>query len=520
MNRYNKILRIAIGLLCMVSLLVISCEKQKDQLSPMRMFMPGSFDILSATSYAFITWDPSLFINSTDTTVHYTVQVSKDSTFSNPPFFTVRTDTTGVKLTDDTLQVRQRYFVRVKTNEQKDRPESKWIRSPAFQIQGIQLMLPRETAVQATKVLLKWVATSGISQFIFTADSTKDTIQVNISEQEATMGMKIVENLQPATSYHVEMYKGRKSVGFDNFKTKVSLGNAIIIDLSAIDGRPEILMDTLDDIPDGSVIFLKRGGTYVLPDEYRFAKSVTIMSKPGFDKRAHIVFESNFNLEEGSTIDSIIFDELIMTGDFSSTYVFNVSKPGTVGKIVFNSCLLRSFRGIFRIKASDPVMITDVIYDDCVIDSINGYGVMNVNNSAATVKNIRINNCTIQRSNVMIRSKSPSDSVLINNSTFYQSPEGGRYLVRYDGNVVNYLQLKSCVLAKGDEVKGYKAGDGTTVSVVGTFTTSDYVNAGHAFSNTTLYNQPSDEIFKDPENGDFTIIDPNFPLVGDPRWFP
>lgn len=505
-------------------LLIASCRKENESLAPMRMFMPGSFDITSFTSSVLVTWDPSLYTSSTDTSITYTIEVSKDSTFQNKPFLTVTTDTTGVRLTDDTLEVRQKYFARVKANAWGDRPESEWIVSPGFKIQGIQLMLSKEIQVQSTSVQLKWQPADGITRVVLTTipPTDPDTIQKEVSTEEAIQGVKEIDGLMPGTAYHVELYMGRKGVGYADLKTKPGLGDGTIIDLSHITGRPEVLMDTLSEVPDGSIIFLKRGGTYSLTEGYRFDKSMTIMSKPGFDKKAHVIFVggTSMDLNEGSQVDSIVFDELILSGDYSSNYVLNVSKGGTIGKVIFDECEVRNFRGVFRIKASDPVTITDVIYNDCIIDSINGYGVMNVNNSAATVHNIRVRNTTISNAQVVFAGKSAGDSILVDRCTFYASPTGGKYTFDFGSNVINYIRLYSCIFGKGDGVKGYKAGDGTEFNVSSTFAASDYESKGNDLPGISLYNQPSEEIFKDPENGDFSIVDPNFPAIGDPRWQP
>ncbi|HLR36819.1 MAG TPA: DUF5123 domain-containing protein, partial [Chitinophagaceae bacterium] len=479
---------------------------------------------ISHTSDVLVSWDPSLYTSSTDTSVIYTVQISKDSTFQSEPLFEFTTDTTGFRLTDEKIEVRQKYFARVRANNLGDRPSSQWVVSHGFQIQGIQIMLTRKTKVQSTKVQLHWIPQSDISQLVLVADSIHgfDTTRINITSSEVSSGIIEVDNLSPNTIFHVELYTDQKSVGYANFKTKPAI-NGHIVDLSSITGRPEILSDTLSNIPAGSVVLLKRGANYAFNSGYSFEKSVTIMSKPGFTERAHIDMDgSSLNVEEDLTLDSIVFKDLTISGEYGSSYLLNVSRTCEVAKIEFNNCKLNNMRGVFRIKSSNVIQVNNINYFNCVIDSINGYGVMNINNSAAQVNNIRLRNTTISNAQIIIAGEANVDSVLFGHCTFYNAPaRSGKFTVDFGhDNKAAYVGFTSCLFGKTEGTKGARIGDGAQLYVSNSYKTNDYESTSKDITGLILFDQPSNKVFKDPKNRDFTIIDSNFPAVGDPRWLP
>src|SRR5699024_10630532 len=222
------------------------------------------------------------------------------------------------------------------------------------------------------------------------------------------------------------------------------------------------------------------------------------------------------------TLDSIVFKDLTISGEYGSSYLLNVSRTCVVDKIELNNCKLNNLRGVFRIKSSNVIQVNNINYFNCVIDSINGYGVMNINNSAAQVNNIRLRNTTISNAQIIIAGEANVDSVLFGHCTFYNAPaRSGKVTVdfRHD-NKAAYVGFTSCLLGKTEGTKGERIGDGAQLYVSNSYKTNDYESTSKDITGLILFDQPSNKVFKDPKNRDFTIIDSNFPAVGDPRWLP
>jgi hypothetical protein len=90
---------------------------------------------------------------------------------------------------------------------------------------------------------------------------------------------------------------------------------------------------------------------------------------------------------------------------------FNISAASTIGKMSFISCKAEIFRGVVRLQ-SQPVIINNFIVDNCIIDSLAGYGVLTVDVNTSRVDNITIKNSTIYKAEKIIVSKNNSTSVL------------------------------------------------------------------------------------------------------------
>src|SRR5699024_11769172 len=92
-------------------LTLASCEKDDDLEVgvPKRVFTPASeIKATSAETSVFLSWHPSL--HSTGMPVTYTVEVAADTLFETEVVFTTVTDTAGVTITDEDIQVRTPYY--------------------------------------------------------------------------------------------------------------------------------------------------------------------------------------------------------------------------------------------------------------------------------------------------------------------------------------------------------------------------------------------------------------------------
>lgn len=344
---------------------------------------------------------------------------------------------------------------------------------------------------------------------------------------------KLVTGLTGNTEYIIYLYSGTKIRGWDNYKTKPSLAFAPGSNIIDLRGNPDpsSLSTELSSAPSGSVIILQRGMSYDISSQ-DLSGSVTIVSGLDFDPVANINITSQFDIADGAVIDSIVFSNVSLTGeDFGGDYAFNISRSCTIGKIMFESCNIKNFRGVCRIKASSPVVITDYIYNKCIIDSINNYGVLNVDNSAATVENVYYLNSTIYKVQQVLVSKSASNSITIDNCTFGEAPLNGNYFIDYKGkDVASFVKIHNTILGPGwikvggtsSDVRGTNFGS-ANVDVSNTYSTADYNATSNALPNLVSYSQESGYIWQDPLNGNFTIVDQTFPgksTAGDPRWRP
>ena len=513
-----------VGLL--LTIVIFSCKKKElETFVPDRMFTPTAISVTGGDTTATISWPASLFSAGRGAT--YTLEISEDSTFQAPATLTLTVDTTFRTVTDDTLLDRKPYFARVKANQTQNSAESMdWVETDkSFKLVGVQIFHPiLATDIIDNSVILNWNPTPGVSKILLTA-ANGDTMSVAVSADESTAGQMIVDGLTSSTQYNAEIYAGSKNKGLLTFTTKAKLDGNNIIDLREITDNPDILFDTLSQIPNGSIVLLKRGLTYNISSAYLFDKSVTIMSGLGFSTPATLALGNNFDAT--GPIDSLKFSDLTFAADGAS-YFMNISKATTIGELSIQNCTTSGTynNSFIRLKTGDAV-IEHLDINNCVIHDIGigaKYAVFYASGSnSAVIENINIQNSTFYNFYYFIRQEKVTGiSLNINNCTFDQMINQGGYFANYTGTWPTVFNITNTILGSTldpENSNGIKS-DGNP-SLSNTYTTSDDVFSANPIQGGSSYSGKSTDLFADPANGDFTIKDASFAgasTAGDPRW--
>lgn len=525
----------SLSLLALLALLfTASCKKEKDmEFEQIRMFTPGNIRINSADTTVTLEWNPSLFTEGRK--VSYTVEVARDSSFQNIVYRTV-VDTSKAVITASSLAVRTNYVARVKTDTSGNVPQSYWVISGRFAMTGEQIFLPvQATDVIDVAVLLKWRTTAGLTKIMLTPVNGTP-VDIPLTAGDITAERKLISGLTSNTAYTAEIFAGTRSKGLVTFRTKVPMsGN--IIDLRGITGRPNVLVDTLPIIASGSIVVLGRGQTYTVAAPASLSKSVTIVSGDDLlnPNLAMIYFTSNFNFAASAAIDSIKFSNVAMRSDnYTSRYIFNTTNGATLNKMIFENCRIGAFRGLVRLQ-SGTTTVTEFRVDNCVVDSLGNYGVITVDNVTCKADRIVMRNSTVYKADKIITSRQNSTSILVENCTFNETPLGGgaasNFFIDYSqsgtNNVTAGIAINNTIFGAGKSnsgnaiVRGVRANAATGVTASNSYKTSDYVTAGNDIPSLIAYAGTSANLFQDPANGNFTIIDNSFAgrsTAGDPRW--
>jgi hypothetical protein len=390
---------------------------------------------------------------------------------------------------------------------------------------GVQIFHPiLPTDIIDNSVILNWDPTPGVSKIIFTA-ANGDTMSVAVSADENTAGQKIVTGLTAATQYNAEIYAGTKNKGLLTFTTKDKLAGDNIIDLRGITDNPDVLYDTLSQIPDGSIVLLKRGLTYNISSAYKFDKSVTIMSGLGFSTPAKLSLGNNFDAT--GNIDSLKFSDLTFAADGAS-YFMNIGNATQIGNLDIENC---STSGVYnnsfiRLKKGDAV-IQNLNINNCIIHDIGigaKYAFFYANaSSSAVIENINIQNSTFYNFYYFIRQEKVTGiSLDITNCTFDQMINQGGYFINYSGTWPTQFNISNTIFGSTldpTNSNGIKSSGNPSLS--NTFATKDDVFSSNPIQGATSYPGNSTDLFADPANGDFTIKDASFAgkgTSGDPLW--
>ncbi len=532
MKNINKIsLKKILMAVIVLSTVMVACKKADDPGEAPRLFRPVLKDPLESNgNWIKASWQ------AIKGSASYTAQVSRDS------FKTI-----AVSLTVDTnyvlfenLAYDKLYQVQVKANASDTNRNSnisslgeiKTARFPTI------LNVPTSAEVNDEAVKVSWVTGGAVVTDIKILLATDSSVvkDVTLSPSDVANEYRIVAGLNGLTGYIVYLYSGTTVRGWADFTTKASLsGN--LIDLRNISGRPSVLADTIPLIASGSTVVLKRGETYEIATSLNLDKSITFIGGTDLLEPAQpiIYMPANFNVASGSVIDSIVFKDVTIRGsDYASKYCFNINQNCSIGTIKFESCLAEIMRGLVRTQ-SKPVLITNFVINNCIIDSIAGYGVLTVDVTSSKVDNIKITNSTIYKAEKILTSRNNSNSVIIENCTFNEAPRGGNYFIDYSisgsNDVTMPVSFKFNIIGSGKsnsgntDVRGYRLGNNSVMDVSSVYATSDFLstNATGPLPNIIQYTRSSTDIWQGPLNGNFKIIDNLFPgrnTSGDPRWRP
>lgn len=509
---------------------IVACKKLDDPGEAPRLFRPVIKDALESNgNWIRGSWQAVAGAAS------YTAQLLQDSVVIQ----SLVVDTNAVFF--ENLKWEAIYQVQVKANAADTSKNSRFaslgeIKTARF---PTILNIPSISEVNDNSVKVSW-ATQGAAvtsiDILLASDSSVVTTAA-LNSTDVSNGYKLISGLNSTTDYIIYLYSGTTVRGWANFTTKAPLVGSLV-DLRNITGAPNILMDTLPDVASGSIIILKRGEQYDISSATNIDKTLSFVAGDDLlnPDRPVIYMPANFNITSGSVIDSIVFNDVILRGSsYSSKYVFNINTACTVGKIRFENCLAEIFRGVVRTQ-SQPAIINAFEVNNCIVDSIAGYGLLTIDVATSKADVIKVTNSTFYKMEKVITSRNNSTSVLIENCTFNEAPLGssGAYYIDYSisgtNNVTDGITVNNCIFGIGKitsggliTVKDVRANAATIINASNNFRTSDHLSAGNDFPSIETHTKTAAQLWQNPAAGDFKIIDNTFPgrnSTGDPRWRP
>lgn len=525
---YNSLLA-----LLAVLTLTVSCKDEKEELNLSRTFRPSAFNIDAGEREAVIAWNPSLFAE--PESVSYRIEISEDP-YHTKNIFAADTSVNSITLSYPFLTIRKPYYARVKALASDPAKDSEWSMSEAFAISGDQFLYlePNDAEVLDTRVILRWLDRPGLTKITVTPENNTP-FDIELTEADHDTLMILLRDLTPVTNYMAELFAGEETKGLVTFTTKAAITGDNVIDLREVEGGGTMLTDTLNGIPSGSIVILKRGEIYEI-NTYDFDRSVKIVSGLDFaPEYAKIYLTGNFNILAGLSIDSLVFQDVNFEGeDFNGDYVFNFSREGTIGKISYENCRVHRVRGFNRAQTGGAgTIINSLVVNNCVIDSVREYGVATAS-SASSITNITITNSTIFKARKLIDHRVPgANSLLIENCTLNEMPGtgggGATYVIDFNtADIATPVTIRNVILGTTwpevggtQAVNGYRLGSSSTLTSTSSYRTSDFTVTAGQFNELSVYNGASTALWVDPANGDFRFKDNGFSgkdIAGDPRW--
>ena len=512
--------------------------------------------------YMNVKWD-----NYTDAN-QYTVSVEPADASVAPKTIT----TSELSCHFDGLEYDKEYFVNISAANTNTGLSSK-----AFSLTATTPDYPTSlSTIQTTDIIdiaarVRWTPGVYYDRLRILNDDDEVVTEVALTEEDNAAAQKVVYGLSPKTSYRVEAYTGDSYKGKKRFTTAASENfSGEVIDLRGLDentawkwfstGSGSAYANTLDSLikteyQDKDITVILEGGT-----RYRIstielpatAGTITFVTGLSLAGEAQMGVEGNFRVAGSSNVNGIVFNKIAFTdtdskprtdSHYGATYIFNLNQAdGNIGTLKFQDCSIKYKRGICRIQTT--ATIENVIIDNCVIDSISGYGITNADNAKADIQNIKITNTTVSNAEkICVGTKGlQPNSLVVENCTFvYTVADAKPFFDFKSGNWSTFKDkfiFKNCLIGMAGRNKEELATTGISgwsgdlqPECSDIYYTSDLLwqpvseedpSPRAAFPGTTLSTNTA-QTFQDAASSNFKVITNELggtkPKPGDPRWY-
>lgn len=385
--------------------------------------------------------------------------------------------------------------------------------------------------IKAESVVLHWEAGANVDRIEITNADGVLVLTYELSAEEKSVGSATISGLTPLTSYTATLYLGDTKRGVINFTTTAQVPDAdFTCNLAAGDSLTNALLENLMVQGYETINVTLQAGTEYYNEEtlnIPDGMSVTFFGMPG-DKQA-IVGVKNFNLE--GTHAFVNFENVELSGKYGE-YVINQDVEATVGTVKFSNCLIQGFKQCpVRLKEANVKVINNLIFDNCIIYGAisRTYGLVHVDagSGKGKIENISFTKSTIVYTgkSLVLSQNTNFTSLRIEDCTLSKIIGNGDYLL--DCGSTSYglsdgVIIKNTIIGSTstESAKGIRAAG--KVVVENSYQTNDVYFTSNKFDGLLDYEGTESQLFKDPVNFDFTIIDNTFDgkdNCGDPRWY-
>ena len=491
--------------------------------------------------YMIVTWDNYTSAN------QYTVKVEATDNSDSKEI-----TTSELTCRFDNLQYDKEYFVYISSaNTQTGLSSKAYSLTATTPDYPTSLITPAATDIIDIAARIKWSNDANYDKLVVVSDADGEQVaEIALTAEEQAAHEKIVTGLQPKTTYRIEAYNGANYLGKKRITTAAAdnfSGNIVDLRGWAENDAYKFIENNLDSLmtqvyPNQDITVILEGGTtYRLKATKLNSTSGTIKFVTGQTLAGYAILEvnSNFDLNAEAQVGGLIFEKINIwgaqpeesDGNFGGQYVFNIAgKDSKIDLIRFVNCDIKWKRGILRQKDNASTVVNFEM-DNCTCDSIAGYGIANSDKEGAVVQNIKVSNSTFSTCKVMFtntKGKIAPNSVTIENCTFVNCPQGGKFITDFKGNKpTGDFYLKNCLIGPGQAELAIWSGsdqpDGSDI-----FYTSDIVWKPTSEEDPTPVAQLAGTTisidlagtFKNWAEGDFTILNTReLKNVGDPRWY-
>ncbi len=540
--------------MALLSLFAVSCIDGND------------WDVDSSYSRLFSVGDDNITVTADTTTAtvefsavsgaeYYIIEVSEDSLYndialggtSSSIVYGQDGSITSSPVVITGLIGETKYYLRMKSMSSTE-TESHWAyykSGGTFKTLTEQIFNPvSNDDITSTSVRITWQAGAEVTHLGYKNGSQDDYTMITLDAATIAAGEYTFNDLQSTTTYTFVIYNGDIKRGTISVTTVAGAPDAdftyeipsgtttldqdlmdeIVAEAQSASGQTNVSITIV--LPSGETIDVasagEEEGTY---SSLSIPEGVSVTFYGGSANRPILSFVKS--LEIGGYHSSINFEN-VNIADGGCQYLINQSNACNIGEMTFKSVDIDGLeRSLVRFQQTTEKTISKLTIDDCIMGNQGSGGYAFIYNNVANsyITEIEVTNSTfytLQHNFIQVPSPGGgTDNIHVENCTFYNIIGSGRYFI--DAQDMNTdIYLTNLVLAKTYTESSSKGGrTAGEFYCSGVLTTNDFVISSNSFKpDVELEDVSSDDLFVDPENGDFTIQIYSYATYGDPRWYP
>lgn len=480
---------------------------------------------------------------------YYIMEVSTDSLYDDVPMgganaivYGENKDITRSPVVLENLAGDTKYFLRIKcmADGQTDSKWSYFKDGSSFKTKAEQIFLDPVASDRAESSLhVAWIKTSDVTNLVVTDAEGNEVQNITLDAAAKAAGEYTITGLTPSTNYTIVIMNGESKRGTLTMATSAAMPagdykveltgdierisdvvlNDLLAKAQAATGK-ETPSITIGLRPDRTYTIASTGedgndSSLALPE----GVSVTFFGLSGGEAP---VMSFTKSLDLAGTHAYIRFENVTFA-DAGCQYLVNQSNEATVGELSFKQCTLSNFeRSFIRTQGSKTITIDNILIDNCLCTNMaagNGYSVFLFGANNNFISKLEITNSTFdtsQRSFIEASKQPVTNGIYITNCTFYNNVASGRYFMDANKMKTNLVMTNTILGKSMDGAKGARTAGSMTFD--NCLRASDCVYSGNDLKDLGADDRSSADIFKDPDNHDFTLkINQR---IGDPRWFP
>lgn len=414
------------------------------------------------------------------------------------------------------------YSVRLKAMDETTGDESGWY--------GVSFKTPAEqiftTVTPGIKdVQLNWDPEKTATNIKMGTIGEKDTTWIsslNITADMQKAGNSMIDGLNPGTNYIAQIYNDTFLRGTYKFKT---LGSATgqTIDVAVGDDVNELLAAATDETV---TLVFNGGNTYEvgkvsLPETI---KNIYFSGKMVNGVRPELKMPA-FSIN--SRTENINFQYVDIDDEMKNAFWFDMRRADGFGNINFEGCIIRNIPRSLVFVSNGSAEVNSININNCVINNVgtSGYGMINIG-SAKSIGTISITNSTLMEiGDQMMDLRAQADMFKVDRCIFcnYTTKLQKWILATKTPKEAQVTNMIFCGPNGGQKMNSGYGDYSGWLDFSGCYLTADFPENSKKFTNAIRLELTSEELFEDPQNGNFHlkkgVIFKGKKVAGDPRWW-